>query len=269
MKHILDKLTKLPNGIYTYDFQIEGQDQEIEMREKVAKISSNYWAEIAKSHSIPVMYREVKLFLSMIPQNGIILDVGGGYGWHWRDLSILRPDVSVVIVDMLQENLCHAMNILNSKMDKIYLVHGNATDLIFNDDSFDGYWTVQTLQHIPDFNAAIDESHRVLKKGGLFVNYSLNNSAIINFIYTILGKNYHKYGFYCAIASAEQFNYISHRFGTHSFKRFSEVFFQPGLKFTFPGHEGTFIGWIDSKLSGKISILSTIARQQSFHTSKK
>ncbi|MBW1909674.1 MAG: methyltransferase domain-containing protein [Deltaproteobacteria bacterium] len=36
----------------------------------------------------------------------------------------------------------------------IFLVHGDATSLVFNDNTFDGYWSVQTLQHIPDLKKA-------------------------------------------------------------------------------------------------------------------
>ena len=269
MKNILNKLNRLNNGIYTYDFEVEGQSKEILMRKEVAKNGGDYWKEIARSHSIPVMDREVELFLKKIPLNGIILDVGGGYGWHWRKLSTLRPDVSVVILDMIQENLLHAIKILNSKLDNIYLVEGNATNLIFDNESFDGYWTVQTLQHIPNFNMVIDESYRVLKKESVFANYSLNSQVVIKLIYTILGRNYHKYDFNFAIASKKQFDYINQVYGEHSYRRFSEIIYEPSLKFTLPGQNGSFIGWIDSKLSGSLSILATIARQQSFHASKK
>ena len=206
---------------------------------------------------------------AQIPKNGIILDVGGGYGWHWKDLPTLRPDVTVVILDMIEENLRHAMKILGNNMDNIYLVLGDATDLIFDDESFDGYWTVQTLQHVPNFNSAIEESYRVLKTEGMFANYSLNNQAIVKLIYTILGKKYYTFGFKLAAASEKQFNCIQNLYGDHSYKRYSEIIYEPGLKLIFPGRKGSLIGWIDSKLSGKQSILATIARQQSFHAKKK
>ena len=267
--HILNKLIKLKSGIYTYEFEVEGQSEEILLRRKVAKNSVDYWGEITASHSIAVMDKEIEIFLGKIPLNGAILDVGGGYGWHWRNLYSLRPDISVFILDMMQENLLHAKNLLGSEINNSYLIQGNATNLIFENESFDGYWSVQTLQHIPDFNTVIDQAYRVLKKEGVFVNYSLNNQGIIRLIYAILRKGYHKNSsFHLALASEKQFNYIKELFGNNSYRRFSEIIYEPSLKFTSPGREGSFIGRVDSNLSCGASILSLIARQQSFHAVK-
>ena len=73
----------------------------------------------------------------------------------------------MVIVDFVKQNLIHAQNILGPVINKsIHLVHGDATKLPFPDSSFDLYWSVQTLQHIPNFRKAIDESRRVLRWGG-------------------------------------------------------------------------------------------------------
>ena len=53
--------------------------------------------------------------------------------------------IKVFIVDMIVENLVQATNLLDGKKKNIFLVHGDATNLIFDDSAFDGYWSVQTL----------------------------------------------------------------------------------------------------------------------------
>ena len=257
MDDIFKNLNQLSNGIYSYDFNIVAdQKDEILLRKQVAENSVNYWQEITASHSIPVMDREVELFLAKIPFNGRILDVGGGYGWHWRNLPTLRPDIKVVILDFSKEMLAHALIILEDNIDNIYLVEGDAKDLIFDEATFDGYWSVQALQHIPDFEKVIDEAYRSLKQGGIFSNYSLNKQSVVKIIYRMLGKKYRDEAgysdrFYLARASNKQFDYVQKIFGDDAFKRFSEVIFEPGLKFTFPGKEGSLIGKLDSLLSAE------------------
>jgi hypothetical protein len=83
------------------------------LRERVATAQyANYLDAINRDHSIAVMDHEVNRFLAKIPQGGLILDVIGCWGWHWRRLAMTRPDVGVLIVDFVRSNLPHAHNIL-------------------------------------------------------------------------------------------------------------------------------------------------------------
>ena len=130
------------------------------------------------------MDKEVSLFLHEIPENGIILDVGGCWGWHWRYLYRTRPDVKVYIIDFIRGNLLHAKSVLKDSVGKnVFLIHGDATSLVFDNNVFDGYWSVQALQHIPNYKTVINEAFRVLKNGGIFANYSLNIQWPIKMLY--------------------------------------------------------------------------------------
>ena len=117
------------NDIFGHVVPSRLQDSELKLREKVAgHIYIDYLQEVSKHHSIEVMDREIKLFLNKIPTNGVICDIGGGWGWHWRNLYQFRPDVNVVIVDFCKSNLYHAKNLLKDQINKtIWLVHGDAT----------------------------------------------------------------------------------------------------------------------------------------------
>ena len=59
------------------------------------------------------------------------------------------------------------------------------------EEAFDGVWSVQTTQHIPDFSRSCAEIHRVLKKKGICWGYGLNNATLIRHIYKLFGKDYH------------------------------------------------------------------------------
>ena len=275
VEQILSNLQLGNDSIYSYDFKKEDQNDEIELRESVASQNfQNYIEKLSHHHSVAVMDREVDLFLKNIPLNGIILDVGGCWGWHWRRISNTRPDITVFILDFIRSNLVHAKNILGKKINhNIFLVHGEATSLIFEENTFDGWWSVQTLQHIPNFKKAVTEAWRVLKLGGKFSNYSLNNQGCINLIYKMMGRYYHTEGqvsgsYYLARASSQQCKQVEEIFSNKCKKRYSEVIFSPELNIKFPGKENSIIGKIDSYLSLTIPVFFLLARQQSFHTSK-
>jgi ubiquinone/menaquinone biosynthesis C-methylase UbiE len=143
----------------------EGQAIEIKLRESVAgEIYEDYLLEVSRHHSVPVMDAEVLRFLEKIPHGGLVCDVGGCWGWHWRNIANIRPDVNIVIVDFIRPNLLHARTLLANLIgNNVYLVHGDATNLEFKDSVFDGFWTVQTFQHIPNLVGAVKEAHRVLE----------------------------------------------------------------------------------------------------------
>ena len=274
LQDILGSLVLDDDGIYSYEFNNTDQEDEIKTRTSVAdETYDDYLMTLSQHHSIPVMDKEVKLFCDRMPENACIIDVGGCWGWHWRDMSKIRPDVKIFIVDFIKGNLHHAKNILKEEVNRsVFLIHGDATDLIFDDGVFDGYWSVQTLQHIPDFKKTILEAHRVLKKDGLFANYSLNNQYFIKFIYIILGKEYIVQGnsprFYLSRASKEQKNIVSEVFNKNVQTRHSEIIFKPELKISFLGKENSIFGILDSYLSNNIGFASSFARQQSYHIYK-
>lgn len=226
------------DGIYTAELP-DSMDQadEVRLREKVATSKyDDYLKAISGSHSIPVMDYEVDRFLSKIPEGGVILDVGGCWGWHWRRLASTRPDVGVLIIDFVRANLFHAKHILGKLVgEQVALMHADATALPFSDASedvgFDGIWTVQVFQHIPDFRRACNEAHRVCRPGGVFINYSLHNTPTVRVVYRLLGKAFTSEGmiantFYLCRANEAQKKVVSEIFGNVT-DRYTECFFSP------------------------------------------
>jgi ubiquinone/menaquinone biosynthesis C-methylase UbiE len=58
---------------------------------------------------------------------------------------------------------------LRRKMPGLTLVQGNAEEPSFEDESFDAVLVFAGLHHLPHFERAIAQAHRVLRKGGTFV----------------------------------------------------------------------------------------------------
>ena len=263
------------DGIYGQVDYYSGQEDERKLREDLASFQySNYLHEISKHHSIEVMDAEVEKFLKEIPQNGWILDIGGCWGWHWRNIAKKRPDVKVVILDFIRQNLSHAKNILHDDLENnFYLVHGNALSLDFSNETFDGVWSVQTTQHIPDYKNVLLEVFRVLKVNGTFADYSFNIARLPQFIYYLFRKKYHLDGYlngfyYLRRSNENQKKLVCEIFGNKVECRYTEIFFQPELSFYQSGVEGSFIGKLDSRISRFGVVLNFIARQKSFHVKK-
>ena len=74
----------------------------------------------------------------------------------------------MVIVDFVRSNLIHAKNVLGDLVGtNIAWLHADATKLPFSgENKFDAVWTVQTFQHILDFEGAVREAYRLLRGGG-------------------------------------------------------------------------------------------------------
>lgn len=272
---ILDGLKLDEDGIYSSALHPAAtQVDEIRERERVARRTyPDLLREIARHHSVPVMDAEIQRFLRRVPTDGVVADIGGGWGWHWRHLDVERPDVCVVVVDFVRENLRQAAQLLGDVVNRqLFLVHGNATVLPFPSLAFDGYWSVQALQHIPHFEEAVREAHRVLRPNGVFACYSLNRSRLIESAYRLMGRSYHVHGkrpdsFWLSRGSAEEARTVRGVFGASVTSRYTEVLFHPDLRL----HTGTASSWIgrvDACLASDTPMFAWLARQRSYHTRK-
>lgn len=94
-----------------------------------------------------------------------ILDVGCGRGFYLKAVSQLFPRALVTGLDINKNYLEKAKEFLGNR--KVKLVIGSATELPFNDKSFDRIICSELLEHIKDDRKAIAEIHRVLKPDGI------------------------------------------------------------------------------------------------------
>ena len=270
---LFNQLEISEEGIWSYNFDVADQLEELQLRQALAHSADEYLKLVSKSHSIPVMDYEVRNFLVSLPENARVLDSGGGWGWHFRNVSHIRSDVTVFVLDAVIENLRIAKNLINDKRGHVIYVHGTATNLPFEPETFDGYWSVQALQHIPNFQTTVIEAFRILKHGGKFCNYSLQNQFLVNFLYRYLGRNAAQQqsgtSFFLNKASKEQYDFISEVFLGGVQKRYSEFLFNPSFRMTSPGKVNSILGRLDARLSNSNPLLGSFARQQSVHVCKK
>jgi SAM-dependent methyltransferase len=97
-----------------------------------------------------------------------LLDIGCGTG---ANLSLLTQEVGkegrVVALDYSPLALQFARDHLGDL--PVSLLRGDATNLPFEDESFDLVTMLDVLEHVEQDEAAVREIHRVLKPGGAFI----------------------------------------------------------------------------------------------------
>ena len=249
------------------------QKKEFKNRRKIAKsYYQNFYNLISDHHSIQVMDLEIVNLLEKIPKNSIICDIGGCWGWHWRNISLQRPDINIVIIDLVYENLLIAKKLLKKKINKqIYLVNDDICELKINKEIFNTVWTVQTLQHIPKYLNAIKKIYKIIKVNGYLYNYNLNINPIVKIIYKLFNKKYlikgYNNDYYLERSNINQKRIIKKIFKNKIVTRYTELLFHPDLKIK-TGKIKNLLGKIDTFLSGSLIFKKILARQEAFIVKK-
>lgn len=113
-----------------------------------------------------------------------VLDVGSGVGGTSRCLA-KEFGCRVTGIDLTDE-FCRAATMLTAKTGLEHLVsfrQGDATDLPYDDQTFDVVWTEHVAMNIPDKARLYQEMYRVLKPGGTLAIYDIlaSQSGSIHF----------------------------------------------------------------------------------------
>lgn len=119
----------------------------------------------------PFITRE-RLLQALDPRPGErILEIGPGTGYYTLVVAkAVEPKGTLDIFDLQQEMLDHTMRrSRDAGIDNIEPRQGDATQLPYEDGSFDGVFLVTVLGEIPDRHAALSEIRRVLKATGRLV----------------------------------------------------------------------------------------------------
>jgi ubiquinone/menaquinone biosynthesis C-methylase UbiE len=119
----------------------------------------------------PVITRD-RLAEILQPRSGErLLEVGPGTGYYTLELAgSLGPEGTLEILDLQQEMLDHTMARADERgLTNIKPSRADATEMPYEDASFDGALLVTVLGEIPDQERALRELHRVLKPGGRLV----------------------------------------------------------------------------------------------------
>ncbi len=109
----------------------------------------------------------------LAPENATILDVGTGPGVLLMELATRRPDLRLTGVDLSADMVAAATENLAPHKPRASARVGDATNLPFEDNSFDLIVSSLSLHHWDDPAAARPELARVLRPGGRVVIYDV------------------------------------------------------------------------------------------------
>lgn len=99
---------------------------------------------------------------------GCVLEIGCGLGDLLPVLS--RKSHHVVGVDIAEVNVCMAQrNVSLCGITNTSLLAGGAESLPFVDGSFDAVVMADVIEHVPNYERAVIEVFRVLRRGGYFL----------------------------------------------------------------------------------------------------
>jgi ubiquinone/menaquinone biosynthesis C-methylase UbiE len=126
--------------------------------------------------------------IKSVARGGVLLDVGSGGGQHAVRVVQDRPDLRVVGVDVAT-TMVKRSNALAQRMkvdDKVSFQLGDALELPFADESFDGVYCAGPLKQVTDKARALRECYRVLRPGGrlliMDVNRGCSEDDVIAFV---------------------------------------------------------------------------------------
>ncbi len=129
--------------------------------------SQRFWVEAPHPFITPERLREV-----LEPRPGErLLEVGPGTGYYTLPAAEwIGLDGRLDILDLQQEMLDHTMSRTEEKgLHNLVPAQADATQMPYEDATFDGAFLVTVLGEVPDQEAALSELRRVLKPDGRVV----------------------------------------------------------------------------------------------------
>ena len=217
-------------------------------------------ARISRHHYVPSMNRAVRAFAERFSEHQWVLDIGAGWGWHWRGVD--RPNI--IAIDFSLESLLVARNLLGPQVDRnLHLVCADAAQLPVKERTVDGIWSVQTFQHLAEsgLKQCLTFCSTALKSKAAVEVYWLNWNSLGLGIRKLLGRKvvketanpyYLRY-----IAGGELRELFSTYFGGRITIGYSEVLFHPEVRMI----HGLPLAWLDQGL-GKVPFLSRLIARQ-------
>lgn len=158
-------------------------------------IASSYDEQLPQHIREFLLVKKTRLTVKSLKKYGVSkgrgIDLGCGTGWYLKNISeygydMVGIDNSALLVQEAKKN----------NKDRTALIKiGDILKLEFDAESFDFAYCINSLHHLRDdeeFNTAISEIHRILKKGGLFIIHELNTFFLfrvyLSYIFPLTNK---------------------------------------------------------------------------------
>lgn len=124
----------------------------------------------------------------------LILDLGCGTGYYTKE--ILRKGAKVIAVEYSSNYLNQARNFVGNNKNAKF-IRSSATDLPFDNDTFNKVLFTEVIEHVPDYEKTLQEIKRVLKPKGIAVVTTPSRHSPMNMAYglkrTIKGYRFNEH----------------------------------------------------------------------------
>ena len=130
-----------------------------------------------------VAWRKDVMKRMQVKKGSKALDVCCGTGdWSISLADAVEKEVTVIGLDFSKNMLSIAKKKQQElKLDQLELVHGNAMELPFDDNTFDYVTIGFGLRNVPDYMTVLKEMYRVVKPGGKVVCLETSQPTLIGF----------------------------------------------------------------------------------------
>jgi SAM-dependent methyltransferase len=106
--------------------------------------------------------RVIGVLLGLGP--GSLLDLGSGRGAFLWSLLDAIPAIPVTAIDLLDHRARDLHTVHLGGVDRLHVARASATRMPFDADTFDGVTFLETLEHIPDPQSALNEAVRIARR---------------------------------------------------------------------------------------------------------
>lgn len=130
-----------------------------------------------------IKWRNATMKTMNVQKGAVALDVCCGTGdWSIALGEAVGPEGQVIGLDFSDNMLSVGKEkVSNLQLDHVKLIHGNAMELPFEDDTFDYVTIGFGLRNVPDYKKVLQEMNRVLKPGGMAVCLETSHPTLIGF----------------------------------------------------------------------------------------
>jgi ubiquinone/menaquinone biosynthesis C-methylase UbiE len=134
-----------------------------------------FYNAISKTNLFQHHYELIAKDILSYCSEGSILDIGTGPGWLLVKLYHESPRLRLTGLDASPSMVARARkNMAKAGLSGVIEIReGNASHMLFSDNSFDAVVSTGSIHHWKDLTACLNEVYRVLKPGGFALMYDL------------------------------------------------------------------------------------------------
>jgi len=120
--------------------------------------------------------------LNGLEPHGQLLELGGGSGAMAEATAREYPVLQLTVTDIDPAMVRTAQRRLSGRPN-VTVTEADMTDLPFEDGAFDLVVTYLMLHHVIEWSAALTESARVLRPGGILLGYDLTDTRLAQLVH--------------------------------------------------------------------------------------